>query len=238
MKEPVFPEEYDNNNVQDPILPSNEEVLNEDFLAELLDEDDGAFIKGPGEVMIENVITEADLAEEIPVHENLTDPNTREELAAADHAMYSAGLQHPEDAEFRFEEENFPVEALINEETPVVEEVAQAEASPVVPEAVPQQVKEPAPERKDRPVRKGRPKRRKGPGLLGIPHLLSALVWLMIIVAIGTTLGRILWVCAADVLAFGREDKDVTISVTTEDTMESIAQKLHNAGLVRYPELF
>ena len=91
---------------------------------------------------------------------------------------------------------------------------------------------------KERPTRKGRPRRRKGYGLLGIPHLLAAVVWLLLIVAIGVSLGRMIWVCAADVLAFGREEKIVTISVTTNDTMETIAQKLHNAGLVEYPELF
>ena len=37
-------------------------------------------------------------AEEL-LHDDLTEPETRDELMAADHAMYSAGLQHPEDAE-------------------------------------------------------------------------------------------------------------------------------------------
>ena len=91
---------------------------------------------------------------------------------------------------------------------------------------------------KERPTRKGRPKRRKGYGLLGIPHMLATVVWLLLILAIGVSMGRMLWVCAADVLAFGREEKIVTISVTTEDTMETIADKLQRAGLVRYPELF
>ena len=91
---------------------------------------------------------------------------------------------------------------------------------------------------KERPTRKGRPRRPKGYGLLGIPHLLATVVWLLLIVAIGVSLGRMLWVCAADVLAFGREEKIVTVSVTSSDTMETIAQKLQDAGLVRYPELF
>ena len=91
---------------------------------------------------------------------------------------------------------------------------------------------------KDRPTRKGRPRRPKGYGLLGIPHMLATVIWLMLIVAIGVSLGRMIWVCAADVLAFGREEKIVTISVNKEDTMETITQKLHEAGLVRYPELF
>ena len=91
---------------------------------------------------------------------------------------------------------------------------------------------------KERPTRKGRPRRPKGYGLLGIPHILATIIWLMLIVAIGVSLGRMIWVCAADVLAFGREEKDVTISVTSADTMETIADKLHKAGLVNYPELF
>lgn len=91
---------------------------------------------------------------------------------------------------------------------------------------------------KNHPTRKGRPRRPKGYGLLGIPHMLATVVWLLLIVAIGVSMGRFLWVCAADVLAFGREEKIVTISVTTDDTMETIADKLQKAGLVRYPELF
>lgn len=154
------------------------------------------------------------------LHEDLESPEIRDELMAADHAMYTAGLQHPEDAEFLFDDD------------PSVPEVESA----ILPE---QKEEEQAPPvKKERPIRKGRPKRKKGPGLFGIPHILATLIWLLIVLAIGVTLGRMLWVCAADVLAFGREDQDVTISVTTDDTMESIAQKLQSAGLVRYPELF
>ena len=91
---------------------------------------------------------------------------------------------------------------------------------------------------RDRHTRKGRPKRKKGAGLLGIPHMLATVVWLLLILAIGVSMGRFLWVCASDVLAFGREEKIVTVSITTADTMETIADKLHKAGLVRYPELF
>lgn len=182
------------------------------------------------EVLVEEILQEIPaeefiLQEEMPMElprEELSDPTVGDELLAADHAMYSAGLQHPEDREFLFDVD-IPVgpddELLIAGDAEAAEELQ--------PES-----------QKEHPVRKGRPKRKKGPGLFGIPHILATLVWLLIILAIGTTLGRLLWVCAADVLAFGREDKDVTISVTSEDTMESIAQKLKDAGLVRYPELF
>ena len=85
---------------------------------------------------------------------------------------------------------------------------------------------------------KGRPKRKKGEGLLGIPSILVTFVWLALIVIIGVTGGRMLWICAADVLAFGREDKVVTVTVYEADTMEDIIDKLHAGGLIRYKSLF
>ena len=91
---------------------------------------------------------------------------------------------------------------------------------------------------KTRPPRKGRPKRKKGYGFFGIPHLIATAIWLAIIVSIGVSLGRMMWLCAADVLAFGRQDKAVTITIAAEDTIEDISNKLHNAGLIRYPGLF
>ena len=88
------------------------------------------------------------------------------------------------------------------------------------------------------PPRKGRPKRKKGEGLLGIPNILVTAVWMVLIVAIGVTLGRMLWVCAADVLAFGREDRAVTLTIYEADTMEDIVDKLYDNGLIRYKSLF
>ena len=89
-----------------------------------------------------------------------------------------------------------------------------------------------------RMAQKGRPKRKKGEGLWGIPNILVTVVWLALIVAIGVTAGRMLWVCAADVLAFGREDKPVTITIYEADSMEDIVDKLYDAGLIRYKSLF
>lgn len=100
---------------------------------------------------------------------------------------------------------------------------------------------EPPPVKKKKnnpPVKKGRPKRKKGYGFLGIPHMLATLVWLAIIVAIGSALGKLMWVGAADVLAFGRESNMVTVTIVDSDTIDTIAAKLQEAGLVKYPELF
>lgn len=142
-------------------------------------------------------------------------------------------------------EENEPVADTPAVDIPAATQpFAWEEAMPAVPEQAlePQTSDTPeeptTPSVQSRPVRKGRPKRKKGYGFFGIPHLLATAVWLVIILAIGTTLGRFLWVCAADVLAFGRESSKVSITITTNDTIEDIAQKLHDAGLVRYPQLF
>ena len=102
-------------------------------------------------------------------------------------------------------------------------------------EAQPVQEEAPA-EEKSR--RKGRPARKHGYGLLGIPHILATAVWLAIILWVGVSLGRVLWVCATDVLAFGREEQIVSVTVEETDTLDDIARKLQTAGLIRYPELF
>ena len=88
------------------------------------------------------------------------------------------------------------------------------------------------------PMKKGRPKRKKGYGLLGIPHLLVTLVWLAIIAFIGVSLGRMAWLCVSDVLAFGQIPREATIIITEEDDLDSIADKLHDAQLIKYPALF
>ena len=87
-------------------------------------------------------------------------------------------------------------------------------------------------------VRKRRPKNKHAYGLLSIPHILTTIVWLALIVAIGASMGRMLWMCAADVLAFGRPDQTVYVTITKTDTLDSVADKLHRAGLINYPGLF
>ena len=88
------------------------------------------------------------------------------------------------------------------------------------------------------PLPKRRPKAKKGYGLFGIPHVLSTVLWLAIVIAIGVSLGRMIWVCTAEVLAFGKPDKEYTITITDADNIETVASKLKNAGLIQYPELF
>ena len=152
-------------------------------------------------------------------------PLMEEEIQADELAVSAAGLTSLHGVE----DDGIPAEEEIPAETPTAIDVAESVADLHVPAHQ---------AHRDRPTRKGRPKRKKGYGLLGIPHMISAAIWLAIILAIGVSIGRAIWVSAADVLAFGREEKIVTVAVTERDTMDTIAEKLQKAGLIRYPKLF
>ena len=120
---------------------------------------------------------------------------------------------------------------------PVAEPEEVLEKTPEkTPEKPPVQAEEPIQEAP--PVRKKRPKNKNAYGLLSIPHIISTLIWLVLVVAIGASLGRMLWLCASDVLAFGRPDQTVYVTITKTDTLDTVAEKLHRAGLINYPGLF
>ena len=85
---------------------------------------------------------------------------------------------------------------------------------------------------------KGRPKGKKGYGLLGIPHIISTAIWLALILAIGVSLARTIWLCAVDLLALGKTGQAVSITIDVKDRMPDIAKKLQDAGLIQYPKLF
>ena len=97
------------------------------------------------------------------------------------------------------------------------------------------------PAEESRPVitqKKFRPKPKDSSRLFGVPRFWVACIWLVLIVAIGVSLGRLLWVCCADVMAFGKEAHEVTITISPDDDIDDIADKLGQAELVRYPGLF
>ena len=194
-----------------------------------------------------------------PEPELLRTPEVREEITADEHAMAWHGMTHPtdpepdfdmsvlDDPEFNEPEENGEEEEEIAEESSDEEDVFSE------PEQFPDEdfressdeegifsapVEEAPIPTHDRPVRKGRPKRKKGEFLFGLPQIVVTVVWLALIVITGVTLGRMLWVSAADVLAFGREDRNVTVTIYEADTIDDIAEKLQNSGLIKYPGLF
>ena len=88
------------------------------------------------------------------------------------------------------------------------------------------------------PKQKGRPKRKKGYGLLGLPHLAATAIWLALIVVIGVSLGRTLWLCCSDLMAFGKPAAEASITISDDDTIDTIAQALADKQLIRYPGLF
>ena len=104
-------------------------------------------------------------------------------------------------------------------------------------EELPPVPEQPRPHR-TRAIKKGRPRRKKGEGLFGIPNILVTGVWVALVLLISITLGRMVWVCASEILAFGREDKSVTITVYETDTIDDITKKLARAELIHYPGLF
>jgi len=85
---------------------------------------------------------------------------------------------------------------------------------------------------------KRRPKHKKGYGFFGIPHILATCIWIGLAVIIGTSLGNVLWLMASDVLAFNQVPQTVTITISDDDTLDTIAEQLHEKELIRYPWLF
>ncbi len=98
---------------------------------------------------------------------------------------------------------------------------------------------QPAPEQPEPPApQKAAPRKKGAYGLLGIPHIAATVIWLVLAVSIGAAVGQFLWMCATDVLAFGRDDNQVIITVTQRETLDSLTEKLHKTGLIQYPSLF
>lgn len=99
---------------------------------------------------------------------------------------------------------------------------------------------EQAPEEEEEyiPLRKIRPRKKGNYGLFSISHLAGVVIWLAIILFVGVGLGNILWEYAADMLAFGREENVVTITILPDDDLDDVASKLEATGLIKYQGLF
>ena len=80
--------------------------------------------------------------------------------------------------------------------------------------------------------------KKKRTGASGVSSLVPAIVWLSTIFFVGMVLGNLLWLLVADVLAFGRGDVTVQVSIAETDTIKEISDILAEEGLVSYPWLF
>ena len=193
-------------------------------------------------------------------------PVLAEEIGVDEQAVAAAGLTHPEDLEFEKIMEETMLEAgyadpvldedqpeepelTTEEESTEAEEAPTEEAAPAEEseeeEAAEEETQEDAEEEEmdmeepdDRTPSKRRPKKRSVYGFFGIPHMVTTVIWLAIIVFIGVGLGNMVWNVAADMLAFGRENQVVTITITSNDDLDDIAQKLYETGLIKYPGIF
>lgn len=167
--------------------------------------------------------------EENWVDDILGKQHTAASLGADESAVSAAGLTRPEDLELEKILQEVKAEATADEPTRVVPVVpAEPEVQPEAPA--------PQPEKEEKPVKNT--KKKKPSPLWGITHILSTVVWLVIVLAIGVTLGRTVWVCAVDLLALGKQPQEVTITVAESDGIEEVSNKLQRAGLIKYPSLF
>lgn len=148
----------------------------------------------------------------------------------------------------------YPMDEQFPAEDPSLEDTAYYPMEDQFPaEAESQQVSAPDNAEQDIPVRtrirKIRPAPKKGYGLMGIPHILSTVIWLAIILLIGLTLGHSLWSGITDLMAFGKPDQQITITITDSEVMvlpdgtkavnaEAVANKLKEAGLITNPQWF
>lgn len=199
--------------------------------------------------------------------EILASPKINEEIGVDEQAVATAGLTHPSDLELEkimqevlseVQAEEAAVQKPVPEPAPPApenetfkddefraafgegEDLSRIFSDEPLPPAPPEEPESAPVEEieEEPPVEKGRPKRKKGSGLFGLPHLAATLVWLGIIVAIGVSVGRLVWLCAADVLALGREPITASVTIEEGDSIEDVAQKLKDVGLIQYTDMF
>ena len=167
----------------------------------------------------------------------LKQPEVGSEIGPDEHAVNSAGLSSIPDAELeQILQETLSDDWSGEEPAEEPEEVPVADFSYTDSGVAPVEefsMQEAVEDDETTIPRKVRPRRKKGYGLFGLPHLAATAIWIILAVTIGTSLGRLLWVCATDILAFGREDKTVYISITDNDNIDSITNKLHELGLIK-----
>lgn len=198
-------------------VPSEEELLPENYEISMPDSESSNFSMDTEEYSFEQ-----DFTSEMSSSDNIVP----EELSVSNDGEQET--QEPSEVDSLYEEvmqEDVSENAIIADSKPYEEMPTEEE------EILPQKAKK-------RAIRKGRPRRKKGEGLLGIPNILVTVVWCALTLLISLTLGRLVWVCAAEVLAFGREDKTVSVTVYETDSIEDITKKLAREGLIRYPGLF
>ena len=71
-----------------------------------------------------------------------------------------------------------------------------------------------------------------------IPAFLRAILYLFTVVLLALALAIFAWNCALDVLALTKPDREVSVTITSSDTIDDVTQKLYDSNLIEYPWLF
>ena len=71
-----------------------------------------------------------------------------------------------------------------------------------------------------------------------VPLVVKILLYVVIVGVIAVGFGYGAWECAEDVLAFGRSDESLTVTVKAGDTYQDIGEMLKERGVIKYPWLF
>ncbi len=175
-----------------------------------------------------------------PMHSPKIDAWLNQSLNEAIHADSNADTKI-------ISQDDLELERILQENRASANEQAPA-ATPEIPQPVdaasaPEPAKQPETPQKAEPVKKAAKKhkkitktKKKDP--FGLPQFGATLIWLALILVIGLSLGRTLWAACTDVFAFGKVEYNATISISKNDSIDDVANMLHEAKLIRYPKLF
>ncbi|MGI5962081.1 MAG: endolytic transglycosylase MltG [Lawsonibacter sp.] len=87
----------------------------------------------------------------------------------------------------------------------------------------------------ERPERSAprRPRRRSRGAVVGF-----AALYVVAVIGVSTLLACVGWIAANDVLALNKAEKEVTVTITKEDSFSDVANMLKKEGLIEYKSLF
>ena len=90
--------------------------------------------------------------------------------------------------------------------------------------------------RRAQPPQQQRRRRRRRASPLAV--ILKLILHILFVLLVSALLSGIGWLLFSDFCAFNRPDTEVTIEVDAEDTVQTISEKLKEAGLIDYPWFF
>ena len=94
------------------------------------------------------------------------------------------------------------------------------------------------PERRPRASGRSRTTQNRGGRKKGRAATSFALLYVVFVIGISALLACIGWVAANDVLALNKEQKTVTVTISSEDSFDDVADMLKENGLIEYKSLF